>query len=148
MLTLDHRSETGNQNMTESEFKADVSCLGDVTAFVESELEKTDCPPRTATQICVAVEEIFVNIAHYAYTDGSGMMRLAVWTDRDSIILRFRDCGMPFDPLSIEEPDITLSASERKIGGLGIFMVRKSMDDISYVYENGQNVLTLTKKIR
>jgi anti-sigma regulatory factor (Ser/Thr protein kinase) len=101
------------------------------------------------TAICVAIEEVFVNIAHYAYGEGEGDMTLGIGFDAGSreITFRMSDRGEPFDPLKIPDPDITLSAEEREIGGLGIFITKKTMDTVSYTYENGENVLTMTKRI-
>ena len=101
-------------------------------------------------QIDVAVEEIFVNIARYAYTSGEGMARIRLDTDSEpgQMLITFIDSGIPFNPLEVREPDVTLAAHERQIGGLGIFMVRKSMDDVKYKYADNKNILTLKKKIK
>ena len=101
------------------------------------------------TAICVAIEEVFVNVAHYAYGQSQGDVRLDVAFDKETRIVTFRmvDKGIPFDPLKKPDPNITLSAEEREIGGLGIFITKKTMDQVSYSYENGQNILTMTKKI-
>ena len=127
--------------MTEREFDASDAALQDVLGFVEEELEKMDCPMKTCMQITVAVEEIFINIAHYAYGDGHGTMTLGIASKQDGgALLQFTDSGMPFDPLAKKDPDITLSAEERQIGGLGIFMVKKTMDDVRYRYEDKKNI--------
>ena len=99
--------------------------------------------------VCVAIEEVFVNVAHYAYGEGQGDMRLGIGFDEESRTVTFHmtDKGVPFDPLQKPDPDITLSAEEREIGGLGIFIAKKTMDSISYAYENGENVLTMIKKL-
>jgi anti-sigma regulatory factor (Ser/Thr protein kinase) len=99
--------------------------------------------------ICVAIEEVFVNIAHYAYGGGEGDMTLGIGFNAESreITFRMTDAGVPFDPLKKPDPDITLSAEERDIGGLGIFITKKTMDSLEYVYENGKNILTMVKKI-
>ena len=98
-------------------------------------------------QIDVAVEEIFVNIANYAYPSGEGEAVISIEADKDakSVSILFEDQGTPYDPLKNEDPDITLSADERPIGGLGIFMVKKSMDEVSYEYKDGKNRLTISK---
>ena len=153
MLILDYRRKLRGSNMTEREFPAQLEQLNEVIAFVEQELEKQDCSPKTVTQICIAVEEIFVNIAHYAYMDTNGdakpdgTMELGIGFEDGMAKLRFADRGLPFDPLAKQDPDITLSAEDRKIGGLGIYMVKKSMDQVDYIYENGQNILTMGKKL-
>ena len=98
-------------------------------------------------QIDIAAEEIFVNIAHYAYTPGTGEATICVelYQDPSAIEITFIDQGVPYDPLAKPDPDVTLSAKERKIGGLGIFMVKKSMDEVRYEYLDGCNVLTIKK---
>ena len=100
--------------------------------------------------LCVAIEEVFVNIAHYAYPESDGEMTLHLSFDKQSgkVTFRFADKGIPFDPLKKPDPDITLSANEREIGGLGIFIAKKTMDTMSYTYENGENILTMTKTIK
>ena len=104
---------------------------------------------RTETQINLSVEEIFVNIAHYAYPEktGEAVIETELSDDPPKLKITFRDSGIPYDPLAKDDPDITLSAEKRQIGGLGIFLVKKNMDKIEYKYENGQNVLELTKNL-
>ena len=99
--------------------------------------------------ICVALEEVFVNVARYAYPNTEGDMTLHIGFDEQTrdVTFRMTDKGVPFDPLKKPDPDITLSAEEREIGGLGIFIAKKTMDSISYSYENGENILTMIKKI-
>ena len=99
--------------------------------------------------VCVAIEEVFVNIAHYAYPDKEGNMTLSIGLDEAGRTVTFRmaDQGVPFDPLQKPDPDITLSAEDREIGGLGIFITKKTMNTVTYAYENGENVLTMIKKI-
>ena len=130
-------------------FPAKTEALSDVLGFVDRALEGFECPMKVQTAVCVAIEEVFVNVAHYAYVDGEGEMTLGIGFDKESRILTFRmtDKGVPFDPLAKPDPDLTLSAEEREIGGLGIFIAKKTMDKIEYAYENGQNVLTMMKKI-
>ena len=128
--------------------KAKLENLDNVTEFVEAQLAQMDLPMKTQMQIDLAVEEIFVNIAHYAYTPEDGMAIIEVeLTEDPRVIITFIDSGKPFNPLSNEDPDITQSADERKVGGLGIFMVKKSMDKVSYAYEDGHNILTIEKKL-
>lgn len=135
--------------MTEREFPAEDGALNDVLSFAEEELDRFGCPPKTVMQLCIALEEIFVNIAHYAYPGGKGTALLGIDFDEADRIVTFRmsDCGIPFDPLEKPDPDITLSAEERQIGGLGIFMMKVTMDEAEYAYENGRNILTMKKKI-
>ena len=136
-------------NMAELTLDATIENLDDVLAFVDGELEKLDCPMKTQMQIDVAVEELFVNIAHYAYTPaiGSATVRFDALQEPKAAAITFVDRGVPYDPLAKPDPDVTLSAEERQIGGLGIYMVKKSMDDMKYEYRDGQNILTIVKKL-
>ena len=117
-----------------------------VQNFVSEELESQGCSMKVMMQIEIAVEEIYVNIVHYAYNPeiGKATIRCEVTEDPMQVIIQFMDSGVPFDPLAKEDADITLSAEERQIGGLGIFMVKKMASDISYAYEDESNVLTVT----
>ena len=121
--------------------------LDTVQGFVDEALDQVPCTPETRLQLQIAVEELFVNIASYAYAPNSGeaVIGCHVKQEPPSVTIQFRDWGKPFDPLAREDADITLSAEDRKIGGLGIYMVKNSMDDVRYQYENGQNVLTIRK---
>ena len=123
--------------------------LEKVIDFVNTFLEKEECSMRIQAQIDVAVEEIFVNIANYAYNPEIGKAEIEVEISDEPITvsITFKDSGVPYNPLEKADPDITLSAEERDIGGLGIFMVKKSMDDIEYSYKDGRNVLTIKKKL-
>ena len=133
--------------MRELSIEALVENLDQVIAFVDDEIDKLDCSVKIRTQIDIAVEELFVNIAHYAYNPETGpaTVRVEVEKDPPAISITFIDKGVPYDPLAKEDPDITLSAEERQIGGLGIFMVKKSMDSIDYEYKDGQNILHIRK---
>jgi anti-sigma regulatory factor (Ser/Thr protein kinase) len=135
--------------MTNQTFPAKTEALPDVLGFVEETLEEYGCPMKIQMALCVAIEEVFVNVAHYAYGGGDGQVTLGIGFDavNSTITFRMADMGIPFDPLKKPDPDITLSAEEREIGGLGIFITKKTMDSISYSYENGENVLTMTKKM-
>lgn len=127
---------------------AKVGELEKINAFIEAELESCNCPPKVLIQLEVAIEEIFVNIASYAYEkEGTATITLEKTESPMAVELQFEDEGKPFDPLAKEDPDVTLSAEERGIGGLGIYMVKQSMDDVSYRYENGKNILTIRKVI-
>lgn len=136
--------------MKELEIEARIENLDKVLGFVDEQLEEKECPMKTQLQIDVAVEEIYVNIAKYSYHPGSGPAAIRVEFEKEplSVILTFIDQGIPYDPLAKEDPDITLSAEERQIGGLGIFMVKKSMDNVCYEYKNGSNILTLKKGLK
>ena len=119
----------------------------EVQAFVEERLAPYACSPKTLMQIAVSVEEIYVNIANYAYKPktGKAWIRAEVSEEPACLTLVFRDRGIPYNPLAKEDPDVTLAAEDRKIGGLGIYMTKVFMDDESYAYEDGQNILTLKK---
>ena len=124
--------------------------LDQALAFVDENLEQMDCPMKQQMQVDLAVEEAFVNVASYAYGEGTGPVTLSVSEEKETgrLVIRLSDSGIPFDPTARKEPDLSLPAEERQIGGLGIFMVKKSMDELRYAYENGQNVLTMYKTIR
>ena len=134
--------------MSELNIAATVENLDDVMAFVSSFLEELDCPGKVQMTIEIAVEEIFVNVAHYAYTPETGMVRIECrkLNNDTEIEISFEDEGIPFDPLAKADPDTTLSAEDRPIGGLGIYMVKKSMDDVHYEHKDGKNVFTMRKK--
>ena len=135
--------------MTYKTFPAKTEALSDVLGFVEQMLDSFECPIKIQVALCVAIEEVFVNVAHYAYGEGEGNMSLGIGFDEESRAITFRmtDKGIPFDPLKKPDPDITLSADEREIGGLGIFITKKTMDSLTYTYENNENILTMIKKI-
>ncbi len=135
--------------MKELNVEAKDENLYQVLDFVNEQLEAFDCAPAVKIQLDIAVEEIFVNISHYAYNPevGPATIRAEVTQDPLSVTLTFMDHGIPYDPLAKEDPDITLSAEERAIGGLGIFMVKKSMDQVEYEYKDGQNILTIKKNL-
>ena len=101
-------------------------------------------------QIDVALEEIFINIANYAYQPGKGpaTVRVDVTDNPLTVTITFVDHGIPYDPLAKDDPDVTLPADEREIGGLGIFMVKQSMDDVIYEYRDGHNILTIKKALK
>ena len=135
--------------MQELTIGALISNLPQVLAFVDGALEEADCNPKAQVQLDIAVEEMFVNIAYYAYAPGTGdaVIRVSFEEETRMFSVTFLDSGTPFNPLERDNLDVTLNAEEREIGGLGIFMVRKSMDEILYAFENGQNSLTLKKRI-
>lgn len=117
--------------------------------FVNEELRASACPERVRVQIDIAIDELLSNIAHYAYHPDAGLAIIRVEVNKEplSVVISFIDNGKPYDPLEKEDPDITLSMEEREIGGLGIYMVKKSMDEVSYEYKDGQNILRIKKKI-
>ena len=136
--------------MAEKIFPAALDQLELVQSFIREQLEGYACSEKVKFQLDVAVEEIFVNIAHYAFRpDQTGEATIRCWVGGSplQVTIQFLDSGKPFDPLAKKDADITLSAEERGIGGLGILMVKKSMDAVDYAYENGRNVLTIKKTI-
>lgn len=135
--------------MKELNIAATVENITAVTDFVNEQLDAVGCPIKIQMQIDIAIDELFGNIAHYAYNPniGPATVRIEVKENPLSAIITFIDNGVPYDPLKKKDPDITLSAEERELGGLGIYMVKKTMDDITYEYKNGQNILTVRKKI-
>ena len=135
--------------MKELTINATIESIPEVTAFVDEQLEALDCPIKAQMQIDIAIDELFSNIAHYAYHPevGPATVRVEVMEDPMAVVITFIDNGVPYDPLSTADPDITLSAEERQIGGLGIYMVKKSIDEVVYEYKNGQNILRIKKNI-
>lgn len=119
-----------------------------VMEAIEELLDSVNCPIKSKFQILTAAEEIYVNIASYAYGDKTGEADIDFSYDEATKIfsISFVDSGVPYNPLEKEDADITLSAEERRIGGLGILMVKKSMDDIKYEYSDNKNHLVLIKK--
>ena len=149
MLVFDYQAKKGDEKVERKVFPAKTETLTDVLAFTEQMLEKYECPMKIQTAICVAIEEVFVNVAHYAYGEGEGDVTLEIGFEEKTrnITFRMMDRGVAFDPLKKPDPDITLLAEEREIGGLGIFITKKTMDLVTYAYENGENILTMVKKI-
>ncbi|MBR5743256.1 MAG: ATP-binding protein, partial [Clostridia bacterium] len=149
LLSLLEKTDELTFSLQEMEIEAVTENLQEVQAFVNERLEAADCPAKAKMQIALAVEEIFINIASYAYAPdkGKATVRVEVSEDPVSVTITFVDHGVPYDPLAKEDPDVGLSADEREVGGLGIFMTKKVMDDVSYSYKDGQNVLTLKKNL-
>ena len=136
--------------MKELTVEAKTTNIEAVTDFVNEQLEALDCPMKAQMQIDIAIDELFGNIAHYAYNPeiGKATVRVEVIEDPLAVTITFIDNGVPYDPLAKADPDTTLSAEEREIGGLGIYMVKKSMDEITYEYKDGQNILKIKKNLR
>lgn len=136
--------------MKELVLKASVDHLLDVQEFVRGELEAAGCSAKVMSQVEIAVEEIYINIAQYAYSSGEGDAVIRCEADRGAakLMIQFMDTGTPFDPLAKKDADISLSAEERSIGGLGILMVKKLMDEVAYRYEEGKNILTIVKYLQ
>ena len=120
-----------------------------VQRSVEECLEAAGCPMKTQIKIAVAVEEIFVNIASYAYAPetGTATVRTELSEDPAAVTIRFADYGVPYDPLAREDPDIHLPPGERGVGGLGVLMAKSLMDELRYEYRDGQNILTMKKNL-
>lgn len=134
--------------MKELNIEAKTENLNEVLAGLDDFLEAQDCPMKTQMQLDIAVEEIFINIASYAYEGKTGSALLCFDISPDRVVsVRFEDSGIPYNPLEKPDPDTTLTADERQIGGLGIFMVKQSMDEMLYEYTDKKNILTIKKKI-
>lgn len=135
--------------MKEMSFEAVLTNIPEVTAFIDAELEAVDCGIKTQMQLDVAIDELFTNISSYAYGTEVGVATVRFDFDEQTRMasVTFIDTGVPFDPTRRSDPDITLSAEERPIGGLGIYLVKKTMDDVSYRWEDGKNILTIRKKV-
>ena len=135
--------------MKELTVKATVENVSVVTEFVNAELAVYHCSRKVQMQIDLAIDELFTNISRYAYKTGIGTATVRVEVEREplAVVVTFIDHGIPFDPLSTPDPDVTLPAEERTIGGLGIFLVRKTMNDVSYEYKDGQNILRIKKNM-
>ncbi len=127
---------------------ADTQKLDQVASFLDSFLEARGCSVKAQMQIGLSAEEIFVNIANDAYPNGPGEAQIGISEENGVAEITFTDSGVPYDPLAKPDPDVTLSAEDRAVGGLGIFLVKKNMDTVSYRYEDGKNILTVTKRIR
>lgn len=135
--------------MKELTIDATIENIGKVTAFVDEQLEQLNCPLKAQMQIDIAIDELFGNIAHYAYNPETGpaTVRVDVLQEPLSVVVTFIDNGIAYDPLAREDPNVALTAQEREIGGLGIYIVKKSMDEISYEYKDGQNILRIRKEL-
>ena len=125
--------------------EATVENLSDVTEFITSSLEEKDCSMKTIMQMELVIEEIFVNVASYAYRPNVGNVTICKEVDDKSITISFIDSGVDYNPLEHEDPDINAEIDDREIGGLGIFLVKKNVDEVSYERKDGQNILTIKK---
>jgi uncharacterized protein (TIGR02172 family) len=149
LLELLENAETLLFGVNELEIEAETENLTQVQTFVDERLEAAACPFKAQMEIDLAVEEIFVNIATYAYAPnrGKAVVKVEVSQDPVSVTITFLDHGIPYDPLSKEDPDVSLPAEEREIGGLGIFLTKQVMDQVAYEYRDGQNILTLKRTL-
>lgn len=132
--------------MTRRVFQAIDSELPNVTAFLEETLEEV-CSMKSLMQIMVSLEEMFINVAHYAYPNQEGSVAVSIDISDGIVAVTLEDEGIPFNPLEKTDPDITLPADERDAGGLGILMVKKTMDELSYEYRNNKNIFCMKKNI-
>lgn len=135
--------------MKEITVDATIENMNTVTAFVDDFLDQIACPMKSRIQINIVIDEIFGNICHYAYKDSVGAVtvRVEAGNTPKAVFLTFTDNGIPYNPLDTEDPDITSSSEERKIGGLGIYLVKKNMDEMKYEYVNQQNRLWMEKRL-
>lgn len=135
--------------MKELTVTASLDQLDYVLQFINSELNEYGCPEKERLQIAIAVEEIYVNIAQYAYAPnvGTAIIRFSAEHEPLRFTIQFMDGGKPYNPLAKSDPDITLDAEERGIGGLGVFIVKKNMDNVRYEYMNGKNIFTISKNV-
>lgn len=131
--------------ISELSIEATIENLEKVEEFIDENLDKCNFSTKRMNQIKISVEEIYVNIAHYAYSPNTGMAKISVDINQDDKYMEivFIDQGKPYNPLEKKDPDVKLKLSERQMGGLGIYMTKKLMDDISYEYSHGKNILTL-----
>lgn len=127
-------------------FPAEIQSLTDLAVFLEETLEKAGAEPKEIFDIQLAADEIFTNISSYAYGEEQGVVEVMVKCSEEEISIALIDSGKPFNPLCLPPPDITLGIDERKIGGLGIYLVREMMDTVSYLRENGKNILAIEKR--
>lgn len=134
--------------MKELTLQAVIENMPQLMLWLDSQLEAMDCPARAQVQLDIAADELFSNIANYAYEGSVGDVTVCLEKlDPPAIRLTFVDQGKPYDPLQTEDPNTTLSAEQRQPGGLGIYMVKKSMDAMTYQYQDRKNILTILKKL-
>lgn len=135
--------------MSEITVLAIIEKLDTVMQFVDHHLETANCSQMVIGQVELAVEEIYTNIANYAYhpEHGTAKIHCEVKGEPLQIIIGFSDEGKPYNPLERKTPDMTAGVEEREIGGLGIFLVRKMMDEVEYQFVDGKNILTIRKNV-
>ena len=123
--------------------------IAPATDFLNEILEGAGCSLRDQTKLDIALDELMSNVAQYAYAPGTGDIALSVeiLEDPKRVVLTLTDSGIPYDPLKKEDPDVTLSAEQRSVGGLGIYIVKQSMDAITYDHKDGKNILSITKNL-
>jgi anti-sigma regulatory factor (Ser/Thr protein kinase) len=135
--------------MSELTVDATIESINKITTYVDNQLSAWHCPVKVQMQFDIAIDEIVSNISRYAYSPQTGKVTVRVEMAQEplSVTLSFMDNGAPFDPLKMADPDVTQPADEREIGGLGIYMVKRSMDSIAYKYKDGTNILSIRKEI-
>lgn len=136
--------------MIEQKLPAIEENLDTVKMLINRQLTDARCPKEAMRQIDIAAEELFINISRYAYpqqNQGEVVVRLLISDSPRAVEISFSDWGIPYDPLSRDNPDVTLAMEEREPGGLGLYLVKHFMDDVQYRYHNGQNEITIKKYI-
>lgn len=135
--------------MRDLKLNASKDTLYTVLDVIEAHLDKNGCPDSVKLELLIAVEEIYMNIANYAYGGEAGEVTVQMEISQDPKVCQviFKDKGIPYDPLKREDPDISLSPQERGIGGLGIYMVKQLMDRVEYRYEDETNILLLERRM-
>ncbi len=138
--------------MKELKINATIDNLAQVFRFLADSMENCNIEPKVKRQIKLCVEELFVNIAHYAYDPDVGVAKISIDTVQDEngkpkMVISFADEGRPYDPLSAPAPDVEAALEDRKIGGLGVFLVRSAMDSVGYEHRDGQNITTIEKEL-
>ena len=133
--------------MVSKTFEANHESLPEAMAFLEEQMDKMNIDMKKQMQVSIAVEELFVNIAHYSYSESGGEVELQI-DENAQLIIALIDSGAPFNPLERKDPDINAPIEEREIGGLGIYMAKQNADKIEYEYKDGKNIVRIYKKIR
>ena len=146
MLCFERKTSGGTRQTLSVD--ATLEHYADVIAFIDQRLEQNGCDEENRLRVQLAVDEIFTNIATYAYGAEGGKVEITFSCEDGTAQITFADNGIPYDPLQKDDPDLTLSPEDMQVGGLGIFIAKNNMDAISYRYENNRNILTMSKNIR
>ncbi|MBP5771263.1 MAG: ATP-binding protein [Bacteroidaceae bacterium] len=126
----------------------DIREIHRLDVFIDDVCRTLHLDGATTFRLHLALEEAVANVINYAYPEGTrGEIHLRVSSDAGKLVFVITDQGIPFDPTSVDEPDITADADQRTIGGLGVFLMRQYMDKLQYENRDGLNILTLTKKL-
>lgn len=137
---------SANGAVEERVFKATTETIPEVIGFIAGSAEVWGLHPQRLMQLELAVEEAVVNICLYAYEVPPGELIVRIESGQDAFVTELIDEGIPFDPLAVDEPDLRAPAGERQVGGLGIFLVRRVMDEVSYHRDGASNILRLVIK--